>query len=287
LRRRLSEEAELVPCPQCYWVNEDLVEGYRRSRYQRLGSFAFGVGFFGTVISLICGWFTSLGPPADRRALPYCLYVGPALFVSLAAGMLLLQYWLRGRIRPNRSFPLAPELPPGSPPALVRGGSTGELTPARVDNWEDPARNDWLYFRVGQQSLPRRCCECLGITSKDRPQESSTDDAIQLDIPHCEDCARKTQRAFQRICWSLILFGSLAGSAAALFVNPGPYWFWVIIVSSSFFSICLATYVASAMTAPAKVAIVDRSRCLVRIRFRNAEYGRIVAEQNAGSGKAV
>jgi hypothetical protein len=54
LAQRLVGEAELVPCPKCYWINDDLIQGYRRARYRRLGTFALGVGFFGTVISLIC-----------------------------------------------------------------------------------------------------------------------------------------------------------------------------------------------------------------------------------------
>lgn len=34
LQNRLIDEAELVPCPRCHWINEELIEGYRRSRYR-------------------------------------------------------------------------------------------------------------------------------------------------------------------------------------------------------------------------------------------------------------
>src|SRR3954464_13576384 len=30
LAKRLDREAELVPCPKCYWINQDLVNRYRR-----------------------------------------------------------------------------------------------------------------------------------------------------------------------------------------------------------------------------------------------------------------
>jgi hypothetical protein len=287
LGQRLRLEAELVPCPKCYWINEDLVQGYRRGRYQRLASFAIGVGFFGTVISLIAAWFISIGPPADRGALRYCLYYGPALFVSFAVGMFLLQYWLRSRIRPNRYFPLAPKVPPGSPPALVRDESSGELIPARVHNPENTARNDWHYFRIGQQHLPRLCCECLGVIPEDQARKSPAAETNQLDIPHCKDCAREAEKAYQRILLVVFLGSALIGSGIALFVDATPYWFWVITVSFSFLSVCLGMYVASVITAPAKVAIVDRNRCLVKVRFRNAEYGRVVAEHSSRWGKAI
>src|SRR4051812_7492944 len=31
---RLEGEAELVPCPKCHWINEELVTAYRKSSYQ-------------------------------------------------------------------------------------------------------------------------------------------------------------------------------------------------------------------------------------------------------------
>src|SRR5213079_1790864 len=34
LRRRLGMEAELVPCPRCNWINDELVQGYRLGRYR-------------------------------------------------------------------------------------------------------------------------------------------------------------------------------------------------------------------------------------------------------------
>src|SRR5438105_396547 len=42
LQRRLALEAELVPCPQCNWINGELVKGYRLGRYRGVGKFAFG-----------------------------------------------------------------------------------------------------------------------------------------------------------------------------------------------------------------------------------------------------
>jgi hypothetical protein len=66
LARRLATEAELVPCPKCNWINEDLVQGYRCGRYRSFGSLAIGIGVVGTAFSLMAAWFISIGPGADR-----------------------------------------------------------------------------------------------------------------------------------------------------------------------------------------------------------------------------
>jgi hypothetical protein len=86
----------------------------------------------------------------------------------------------------------------------------------------------------------------------------------------------------------MTLLGSLVGfGAAAALVTVGTYWFWVIGGSVSFLSACVALYAASVMTEPARVKIVDRTRCVARVRFRNAEYGRMLAEHLRGSSKSV
>jgi hypothetical protein len=74
LSGRLELEAELVPCPRCNWINDELVLGYRRGQYRRVGMFALGVASLGTIGSLICAWFVFSGPPADQGALPYLVH---------------------------------------------------------------------------------------------------------------------------------------------------------------------------------------------------------------------
>ena len=72
LNRRLAEEAELVPCPKCQWINDELVLAYRQGRYRGWTMLAGGLGLVGTLISMIGAWFVSIGPAADscRRIRP-------------------------------------------------------------------------------------------------------------------------------------------------------------------------------------------------------------------------
>jgi hypothetical protein len=43
LQRRLAVEAELVPCPKCHWISDELVKGYRLGRYRGVGKLAFAL----------------------------------------------------------------------------------------------------------------------------------------------------------------------------------------------------------------------------------------------------
>ena len=160
-RNRLSHEAELVPCPKCNWINDDLVEGYRRGRFRSLRTLAIGIGTFGTVGSLIGAWFIWVDPAPDHGALPYFLFAGPAISVSLGIALVLLRKWLRSRIQPNREFPLAPRLPPGSSPALVVDEETGRLRRAQTRDVRYSDNSEWHNFQIGRDRLPPVCCCCL------------------------------------------------------------------------------------------------------------------------------
>jgi hypothetical protein len=49
LGKRLEHDAELVPCPKCAWINEELVSRYRRGRYRGWTKFAASIFLLGTV----------------------------------------------------------------------------------------------------------------------------------------------------------------------------------------------------------------------------------------------
>ena len=40
LEKRLAAESEMVPCPDCHWINQSLVDDYRRTLYRDLSNFA-------------------------------------------------------------------------------------------------------------------------------------------------------------------------------------------------------------------------------------------------------
>ena len=81
LANRLAHEAELVPCPNCHWINEALVAGYRLGQFRQMGTRALYIGIVGTCTSLIGAWYVSRGMPVDQAAAPLSLrWSGPLCF---------------------------------------------------------------------------------------------------------------------------------------------------------------------------------------------------------------
>lgn len=287
LRERLAAEAELVPCPKCNWINEELVRGYRLGRYRRLGMFALGVGFFGTMASLICVWPISIGPPADRGVLPYFLFGGPGFFLSLAVGMILFRNWMRNRIRPNRDFPLAPNVPVGSPPALLVDASSGELRVAKPNQSEVGFTADWIDFQIGRNQLPVLCCHCLQPASAESAYKLPIQGSINIEVPRCAACARRSRRAFWRIWLFVVAFGLLIGAASVALSGLDSVEFRIVLAGSLPMLCALAAFTASAITSPVRLVVADRSRGIMRLRFRTANYARIVVKHLSDSGNSA
>ncbi len=286
LQKRLESEAELVPCPNCNWISHELVRGYRRTRYRPLLKLALGTGFFGVVISLISAWYLQ-GTFGGDRIRPYVLYGGPALFIALAIGILILQWGLRSLIRPNRNHPHPPNLPPGTPPALLLDEETDELQQAKPRRTSASDEPDWLDIQVGRHVFPMICCGCL--------QPATTEHAAVvtilwrengLEVPQCASCAAKTGSGPNATILAVI----------ALFVAVGTGSFWVLegtMLSMFVIGLLVLMFNVVAIMAqflaprgPAYVLTSDSARGVVRLRFRNPEYARVLAEYLSGKRKA-
>jgi hypothetical protein len=278
LDRRLASEAELVPCPKCNWIDDELVAAFRRGSYRRLGDTAGLIAAAGGVIGVVLGVTFGVNAPG---ALIYVLIL-PAVLLLAGGGLLLLRNWLRSRIRPNRDYPLAPKLPPGSPPALLKDPTSGRLVPARQEHPPLDASQDWCDFQVGRQSWPLLCCDCLQPTTLDRGHRMLVTKTLRLTIPRCADCAQSTQRRYRRLLWNGATAAVLLTAAIVIPLNLDWLEFGLASGALLIVSLAVVVLVARKMTAPAKIAGGDRSRGVVRLRFRNGEYARTVAERLNG-----
>ncbi len=272
-------ESELVPCPECNWIGAELVKGYRLGRYRGVGTVAMALGFAGSILSLVVAWFIHIGSPLDRWALPYVLIGGPGTFAAAAITLILLRDWLRSRIQPNSGFPREPRVPPGTPPALVLDKVTQTLRPAK--SAASPT-DDFLDFQSGRHKLPPCCCECLQCGTSDDGYPVQVTRLLQLKIPQCADCAKKTKRKRRRVLLVLIVPGLLIGGTAALAMAQASVNASAIIISWLLMfngAVALAYMVATARTAPVKVISRDRSRGVIRLQFRNPSYVQVIREQ--------
>ncbi len=272
LQQRLATEAELVPCPNCHWINDELVAGFRRGRYRGLLTSGEIVAIVGTVISLFCVGIISVGPAADRGAIPYFLVGGIGASISFLLVTLVLQRWLRHRIQPNRDFPLPPRVPPGTPRPLLLDEATGELKSAPAKTAEEPIADAPIEIQIGRHTLPAVCCRCLQDPDSKHSQQVPVLPAVSLEIPLCKACAKAISRR-KLLIWAV-------GTAICFPVMCLGLWlarlqqeeFWIFFAVACVFAPTFGGIAAHLLVRPARVKVIDAARGIVRIRFKNSGY---------------
>jgi hypothetical protein len=272
LVERLSAEAELVPCPQCHWINSELVAGYRLSRYRWVVPLAVGIAFWGTVASLMSAAFLWYGPPADHAALPYVLIGGPGTFMAIAGLLVLGRNLLRSRILPNRNFPAAPRIPAGVPPALLLDEATETFHPVARAGVSLPSECAWFEFQIGRHRLPSCCAQCLGEASDACVWTHPITVAVQLSVPRCSVCRRKSKGEYL-LAWPFaFVLSTTAGLGFLLLLRLDELIFWILGGCHVLLSLGVAAYYASVRSAPVRLRIADRSRGILKLRFRHPDY---------------
>jgi uncharacterized protein (DUF983 family) len=292
LQKRLAEESELVPCPNCNWISEELVAAYRRTRYQAVGGCAFFSALILTVISLISAWFISIGNQLDRWLLPYLLVGVPVVMCLLTLGMFQVQRWLQNRIQPNRDYPQPPTLPLGTPPALLLDESTQQLRlakpnpkPASTSNVSDvplakpdstPAStNNVLEFQLGRHTLPEVCCVCLQAAADGVGETVQLSTPIPLRVPMCLECSQESNRTYWRSYRKSFFTGFLVGAGVIGFIAWREQdWCTAVVWSLVLLMIVLivAATVASSRSRQVKIVGSDPERGVYLLEFRNPEY---------------
>ena len=273
LDRRLAEEAELVPCPKCLWINDDMVAGYRRGRYRGATKVAAGLCLAGTCLTLVTAWFASLGPAGlDRDTFAFVLAVGLAGSIVIPGSILLLCRFLRQRIQPNSDHPFPQKLPPGSPTALILNEATGELEPAGQATRSTPEDRAWMNYQIGRSALPPICCSCLAPESTQFAFRRPVGQAVALVVPLCESCSRRWTR--RKWLGALIALGATAafGVPMMLALKLDEIVFWCIVLGLGFVLSIIGAMIADRGADPVRFKIVNGSRGVVRLWFRNADY---------------
>ncbi|MBC8350776.1 MAG: hypothetical protein H8E66_02235 [Planctomycetes bacterium] len=272
LQQRLATEAELVPCPKCNWINDELVTGFRQGRYRGLLTTGGLVAIVGTVISLFSVWILSVGPAPDRGAIPYFLVGGIGASISFMLVTLVLQIWLRNRIQPNRDYPLPPRIPPGTPESLFLDDETGELKPASTNGSHQPMEDAPVEIQIGRHTLPAVCCRCLQDPDPSHSQQVPVLPAISLEIPLCKACAKAISRR-KLLIWAVVTAMGFPVMCLGLWVaRLQKEEFWIFFAVSCALAPTLGGIAAHLLERPARVKVVDSARGIVRIRFENRGY---------------
>ncbi len=195
LVKRLSRETEMVPCPQCKWINSAAIAQFRKTRYQ--GTLIFGIvlSLFGFITALILYWTYEDTFRKPRQAFPKEVAVTCGISVGVFAFFWLAQRLLRRGIDPNRSKDRNgnPRVPIGTPPALLKrigpgGEAVLEAVPSELSNLQEEA--SWATFRVGQLVWVPMCVECLdaATTVYKMPMVA---EGKPIPAPLCQGCLRR------------------------------------------------------------------------------------------------
>ncbi|MFI5380719.1 MAG: hypothetical protein ACHRHE_15580 [Tepidisphaerales bacterium] len=288
LQRTMDHDTDVVPCPQCGWIQTEMVHDLRRRSYRWL----LGLALIPSGLVLVgCMVLSGL-----------LLYVGTSQatwkslgFVALVAGAFALAgvalHWLLQRpINPNRAFPAWPVVPVGTPLALLADGPPDEQGRLRLKPAESPVRewaNGWITLNLVGQDPPPVCSCCLGPADKVFATAAAGGE-VPLRIPVCRACFSRFQR--RRLLWGMIALALTASAVMpAFWLIPSLDW-WSLDSWSRVVLGVLSTFLVSVLTAvvlphrllrPYRRRTIDRLRGVVQVRFANADYARRVAERIA------
>lgn len=278
--RRLEEEAELVPCPKCHWVNDHLVQGYRLGQYRNWGRVAAGLAFAGVCLSLVTAWAASISRTGvDGDTFVTVLTLGIALSLGIRVVLLQLRAWLRRRIRPNRDHPEPPRLPAGSPPALTLDPKLGGLRPVAQTPRSDSRGEAWIDYQLASGPLPPHCCQCLAPASPRHAYQRPLGSALRLDFPLCKACARRWNgRKWLGALIALLIWAAVVVPITFV-LKLDEVGFWFVVGTAGLLIPIIGAMVAGKRMVPARVKIVDISRGVIRLRFQNEKYAETVVSQ--------
>jgi len=169
-----------------------------------------------------------------------------------------------------------PQVPPGTPPALVRepasDGSAGKLVPVPSDfsNMQTEAR--WATFRPGKLVLETLCCLCL------QPPTSAFKLPIAigrpLGVPLCLACYKRLQRQWWLRNFALVPMAVLVGWVVSLL--PGrqidDVGRLIILIGVAFFMVLINVVIVDLSLRPYRMRTVDKGRNIYRIAFKNPAY---------------
>ena len=276
LARRLENDVELVPCPSCKWVNLAVITRYQESKYREWTWGARAIFFLGLLVGFVL--FVNFEAIFKRPASPLAAELLLELLVTVILTLLvfIVQRWLRQRINPNRLVNGKPDIPFGTPPALIKqdspdgGPPTLVAVPSELSNLQTEAR--WVTVRADGLSLEPFCCQCLAPpTVKYRLPVPFND--VGLPVPLCRACLRRLR--IQWCVWNLCMLpiAALIGwGLACLPVGLDDFGrIFLAVILGGLVSL-KGFVIVERWLRPYRHRLVDRDRAIYRIRFKNPAY---------------
>ncbi len=202
-----------------------------------------------------------------------------------AAAVLLVRYWLRRRIDPNRNAPGRPVLPPGTPPALVERpdpfGGPSRLEPAPRQPDEPAHAVEWVVLRPNQGIFPGFCCICLAEATTAYDSPFKVNENSNLGVPLCGPCSSRLRNRWRVIAMiSAILALAFAGLVALSFPGGDTTGRWIaFVILGLFASIFAVAVVPNMLCRPYRFGLVNADRGIARFSARNPAYNALLEQR--------
>lgn len=269
----LKEDVELVPCPRCGHIPQDMAACIRAKLYrpiQTAGLWIAGSGLLGAAL------FTAIQIVWNESV----TYGIVSAVISLAIGVagILLRRVLASNVDLKDPAGRAARYIEGAPPALLPAGAPDadgniayEPAPRRRTSGQPAA---WIAYPLLRVPLPDYCCECLAPTTE---TWKPTFNSCNVPIPLCEPCRTSLKRRYRifellSIAFALTFTPAVAAVVARLQIAKP----WAVAAGAVLFIAIAAAACSERFLRPHRIKRLDASRGLYRLRFRNGDYMRVL-----------
>jgi hypothetical protein len=268
LEKRLARGIDVAPCPQCGWVQREMVRELRGRSTSKLAFVRWLIP-----CALATSALTLAGAAAARGGGPFPSEVRVMLTAFSAAaaisGALLVAITSRARRRvdPNRDFPAPPQPIPATP--RIRASNRAEKAlPNFIATCIEPG--GWITVQMQGLTFPRICCRCLGATTE--LHSFPTLHQIRAPVRLCSDCNRVAQRRYRRSLLLMTLLGVVC-AVPGLWTDAEPIVRWIAFpFVGGALGYTLGAVLVNRHLNPVTIGKFDSVRNTLRLRFRNPAY---------------
>lgn len=290
--------AELVECPKCGTIQQELIRGYRNSKFRFLDFLSWAMFYVGCVCCVF-SIFAIISTSSSQDANFICFGIGFPLFFFGIAGIVRGFAWAMRRAFSLTTIekgsnrlrkPIAPE-------PLFWNEKTERLEPAisstNAISSKPRAKEvaEWIDCVLPGTEFPTFCIRCLAQPDPLSSYRIRISQSKFYKLPICRRCSRNIKLSSGILFFAILLTSVFAGHAIwqAYGMKDAFHFYVLFLVVAGNIGMLLGAKVTRAFvdaekTIPDNSTNIDESEpdeCRFEIRFRNVTYRELLHRQNS------